>query len=354
MRKRQRRRILLTAFRLSYRPQFRLLYATDVIARLSYCFWRAVIWLYVRRLADNSDMQIAWIDQNRQGMAAAIASLLLVLAGCQTTGRVTWSSVDPFPNANQRFFWGNNQSLWQDWATENLRSGDILFIQGKSRILMGLVNFSRICTELADSDFSHVALVSRENDGLVVYDTVIGGPRRIPFDEFVADRRVWKIAVKRLQPQHQRHVPGAIAYCRQAHQSKTKFDEDFQLNNDRLYCTELVELAFRHAGLPLSAPIRIDELPGYEQVSEPTKRLVQTATSIEMDQEVLLPGNETLGIWANPQLDLILGVTDVSSPPSGASVRRENSGGRGPCRTGVDYAARQDLRPSGSNQTLRN
>jgi len=310
--------------------------------------------LFLQHLAEDVDMQVAHIGRNRQGMAAVLVPVLLLLSGCHTTGRLNWSDVDPFPDANQRFFWGNNQSLWRNWGAENLQSGDILFVQGESRILMGLVNFSRICTELADSKFSHVALVSRENDGLVVYDTVVGGPRRIPFDDFVADRRIWKVAVKRLRPEHQSHVPVAIAYCRQAHQSKTDFDEDFQLNNDRLYCTELIELAFRHAGLPLSEPIRIDELPGYELVSEPTKRLVQTATSIEMDQEVLLPGNDSIGIWANPRLDLVLDVTEVSSPPSGVSVRRENSGGRGPCRTGVEYAARQDLRPSGSTQVLRN
>jgi hypothetical protein len=219
---------------------------------------------------------------------------------------------------------------------------------------MGLVNFSRLCTELADSRFSHIAIVSREDDEIIVYDTVVGGPRRISFGQFVADRRVWKIAVKRLRSEHQRFVPSAIAYCRQAYESKTEFDEDFQLNNDRLYCTELIELAFRHAGLPLSEPIRIDALPGYELVSGPTKRLVQAATAIEMDQEVLLPGNETIGVWANSDLELVLDVTDVSSPPGGPSLRPENSEGRGSCRTGVEHAAQQDLRPSGSNQMSRN
>jgi len=240
--------------------------------------------------------------------------VLLLLAGCHGAGQFVRA---PFPDVNQRFFWGEKQGLWHDWVHENLRSGDLLFVSGESRILMGLVNFSKVCTDLSDSDFSHIALVSREDGEIVVYDTILGGPRRTPFGHFVNDRRVWRIAVKRLHPEHQRFVPGAIAYCRQAYGSQIAFDGDFQLNNDSLYCTELVELAFRHAGLPLSEPIRIDELPGYEQISQPTKRLVQAATSIEVDQRILLPGNDTIGIWANPHLGLVLDVTDVSSPPSG-------------------------------------
>lgn len=306
--------------------------------------------MFVHSPAEDVIVQIVRIGRNLQGVAAVLA-LLLLLSGCRGAGQFAHA---PFPGSNQRFLWGEKQNLWHNWAAKDLQSGDLLFVQGESRILMGLVNFSRLCTELADSDFSHVALVSREDSEIVVYDTVVGGPRRTPFGQFVADRRVWRIAVKRLPPEHQRFVPSAIAYCRQAYESKTEFDEDFQLNNDRLYCTELVELAFRHAGLPLSEPIRLDELPGYELVSEPTKRLVQAATSIKTDQQIFLPGNDTIGIWANARLGLVLDVTDVSSPPSGLSVRRDDSEGGGSCRTGIEYAAQQDLRPSGSNQISRN
>lgn len=263
-------------------------------------------------------MQFVRNVRYRRCMAAVLASMAWLLPGCHGTGPITWKAADVLPNANQRLFWGDTQDLWLGWATENLQSGDLVFILGESRILMGLVNFSKMCREVADSDFSHVAVVSREDGEIVVYDTVTGGPRRVPFGQLVADRRVWRIAVKRLSAEHRRSVPDAIAYCRQTYESKTEFDEDFQLNNDRLYCTEMVELAFRHAGLPLSDPIPLNRLPGYDRVSEPTKRLVQAATSIELDQEVFVPGNETTGIWANPHLELVLDVTDVSSPPQGS------------------------------------
>lgn len=306
--------------------------------------------LFVRRQTEDADSQIAWIWENGHRVIPVLALLLLSLSGCHGVGQ--FAGV-PLPDTNQRFFWRDKQSLWNDWAHNNLQSGDLLFVSGESRILMGLVDFSKLCREVAESDFSHIALVSREHDELVVYDAVLGGARRTPFGQFVADRRVWKIAVKRLQPEQQRFVPGAIAYCRQAYESKTEFDRDFRLNNDRLYCTELIELAFRHAGLPLSEPIRIDQLPGYDDVNEPTRRLVLAATSLENDQELLLPGNDTIGIWANPHLDLVLDLTDVSSPPRPWQVDIETSGGRGPCRTEVEYAVQQDLRPSGSIQALR-
>jgi len=238
-----------------------------------------------------------------------------LLVGCRGTGRIDWQPGEFIPDIRQAFSHRERQDLWEQWAATNLHSGDLLFVLGESRILLGLVNFSKLTTELADSRFSHVAVVSRENGEFVVYDTVPEGPRRIRFGQFMADRRVWSVAVKRLRPEYRACIPGAIAYCRQVYESDVPFDNDFRLNNDQLYCTEFIETAFRHAGLTLSEPVRIDELPGFDQVPAATVSLVRASTSLEPEQKVLLPGNERIGIWSCPCLELVLDVTDASSPP---------------------------------------
>ena len=215
----------------------------------------------------------------------------------------------------------NRAKRWEQWASSHLQDGDLLFVQGESRILLGLVDFSKLCTELADSQFSHIALVAREQGQWVVYDTVLTGPRRTPFGQFMADRRVWKVAVKRLRPEYRARVPQAIAYCRQVVETGIAFDDDFRLNNDRLYCSELIEVAFRHGGIALSEPIAINRLPGFDRVAKTTLRVVEAATSIEPEQKVIVPGNDRFGIWACPYLELVLPITDASSPPESSGSR---------------------------------
>ncbi|NLF69148.1 MAG: hypothetical protein GX575_08830 [Candidatus Anammoximicrobium sp.] len=240
--------------------------------------------------------------------------LLAALAGCRSAPLAAGPHLDPLsllPWAHRA-----EEVAWENWAARHLESGDLLFVRGDSRILFGLVNFSQLCTDLADSRFSHVGLASQESDGLFVYDVVVGGPRRVPFGKFATDRNISLLAVKRLQPQYRGCVPAAIEYCRQISVHSGKFDTELRLDNDHYYCSEMIELAFRHAGLPLSQPIRIDQLPRIDRLPAPTKILIDTLTTIEMQQEIFVPGNDRIGIWSCPCLDLVIDATPTARPPS--------------------------------------
>jgi hypothetical protein len=214
---------------------------------------------------------------------------------------------------------------WQRWGEQNLESGDLLFVHGESRILLGLVDFSRLASDLADSPFSHVAIVSREDDQLWVYDIVAEGPRRIAFADFVVDRRLFLLAARRLRPEYREHVPLAIDFCRQAWQQRQPFDDDFRLNNDRWYCSELIETAFRQSGLPLSDPVPIEQLPGYPHVAPAVRHLILSARAIDPGEAVFLPGNDTIGIWASPWLQPLLEPTGIRTPPASATLSRPNA-----------------------------
>ncbi len=236
--------------------------------------------------------------------------LLAALAGCRSTPLAAGPHLDPLSFLS----WGqrDKEAAWGNWAATHLQSGDLVFVRGESRILFGLVNFSQLCTEVADSRFSHIGLVSRENDAFYVYDVVMGGPRRVPFGKFATDRQISLMAVKRLQPEYRRYAPAAIKYCRQVSARHGKFDTELKLDNEYYYCSEMIELAFRHAGLPLSAPVRIDQLPHIDRLPVPVEAFMRTVTTIDPQQEIYLPGNEQIGIWACPYLDLILDATTMS------------------------------------------
>jgi hypothetical protein len=248
-----------------------------------------------------------------------LAVLLLLgaglTAGCRTVAPQDWKTLGRLHQVIGRSTDEVRASAWQAWAETNLESGDLLFVRGESRILLGLVNFSQLASDLSDSPFSHIALVSWEDGQLLVYDIVAEGPRRIAFADFVNDRRLSLLAAKRLRPEHRQHVPQAIEFCHQVWKNKQPFDEDFRPDNGRWYCSELIEEAFRQSGLPLSEPLPIQQLPGYHRVASPVRQLVLTARSIDPAESVFLPGNDTIGIWASPQLEILLEPTDIDHPP---------------------------------------
>ena len=63
--------------------------------------------------------------------------------------------------------------------------------------------------------------------------------------------------VKRPKLEHRRLIPGALDFCRRKFEAQVPFDREFRLDDERLYCVELVEKAFRSQGLPLSEPVQI-------------------------------------------------------------------------------------------------
>lgn len=92
-------------------------------------------------------------------------------------------------------------------------------------------------------DYSHCAMVIRENDSLKVIEAIGAGVVITPLEDF--KRRSSKFQVARLKKKDDAFVQRAIRY---AISLKGKpYDEVFLLNNDRYYCSELLYEAFKAA-----------------------------------------------------------------------------------------------------------
>jgi hypothetical protein len=203
---------------------------------------------------------------------------------------------------------------WNDWADDHLQNGDIVFMRGDCYIMMGTVNFSEISTDLTDSRFSHIGLVGIDNGQAYVYDIRNEGCLKTRFGELLAHRQLHQIAIKRHREATPAKLVTTVAYCRAIYNTHPKYDDQLKLDNDRLYCTELVQEAYRRAGIRLSEPVVIQDLPNYGRHIR-TLQFVRAVKSIELDQPVLLPGNEQFGVWSNPDLELILDLPDTKVPP---------------------------------------
>ena len=192
---------------------------------------------------------------------------------------------------------------WDEWGRKVLKPGDILFRRGDARILGGLFPFSRFIANVSGSPYSHVGTLVIEDGEMVVYDTTKSSVRRQPFKIWVLDT-VGAFGVKRLRPEYRDRIPKVIAYLHKVYVDQVPFDYELSVDDRELYCVEMAEKAFRHAGLVLSEPVLLADMENINQF--PLCVLGFTSlTSLRLDQAVFFPGNERHGIWSSPLLETV-------------------------------------------------
>jgi hypothetical protein len=199
---------------------------------------------------------------------------------------------------------------WHQWGRKTLRQGDIIFRLGDARIVRGMVPLSRFIARATGSPFSHTGIVAIEDGSPVVYDCSSDGIQRQPFEVWMLDS-LGAFGVKRLKPEHNKHIPGVLAFCRASFERQIPFDHGFRMEDDSLYCLELTEKAFRSQGLAMSEPVRIGDwenlvsFPITAFVFPPITGMVLDRP-ITLEQKVYVPGNERNGVWASPLLETVI------------------------------------------------
>jgi Permuted papain-like amidase enzyme, YaeF/YiiX, C92 family len=224
---------------------------------------------------------------------------------------------------------------WDHWGRQALREGDVVFRLGDVRVLGGIFPLSQFIARATGSRFSHTGIVAVERGEPVVYDCTATGIQRRPFAFWMQDN-IGAFGLKRLKPEQRSHIPGALAYCRRVFEAEVPFDRAFQLGDDRLYCTELVEKSFRSTGLALSEPVRIGDWKNLGQFPLTTVTFLAASSlaldvPITLDQPVYVPGDDRQGVWASHWLDTVAATEpppaqDTARPmPEGLGVRGDAS-----------------------------
>ncbi len=206
---------------------------------------------------------------------------------------------------------------WDQWGRKALKTGDVLFRRGDARLLGGLFPFSRFIANASGSLYSHVGTVIIEDGEPFVYDTTKASVRRMPFKIWILDT-VGAFGVKRLKPEYRNRIPKVLEYLQSVYRKQVPFDYELLVDDRELYCVEMAEKAFRHAGLALSEPVILADMENINQF--PLCVLGFTSlTTLKMDQPVFFPGNERHGIWSSPLLETVYEskpAHQVAQPPA--------------------------------------
>lgn len=230
-----------------------------------------------------------------------LASSLLAV-GCQMT---------PIPTAIEK--WHDQAKRDVPLLTPVLKEGDVLFRFSNTPLAGGLIDFSKTVAEATDSDLSHAALVYRvAPDGIVLVDvTPVGISRRYLSDWYHDGTH--NVVVRRLKPKYRYLIPEVLAEADKLIAQDVLYDVKFVADDNRFYCTEMVDHCFRATGHPLADRIRIKDFPRNGIVMY----LGCAIGGINMDNHVVVAGNERIGLFSSPMLETVLDLRGLPAKPPG-------------------------------------
>lgn len=291
----------------------------------------------------------------------ACVTLVVALSGCQTA-ETPLQFRSPTPKQPAGVTEAEVRDFWDGWGRKNIQTGDIVFRMGSTR-QYGIVDSSRLAALVADSNFSHVGMAAVENGEPVVYDISDTGVHRRPFVEFVFEYQL-AFGVKRPLPEHEQHIDEAIAFCRTVYDQQPEFDRGMRLDNDTLYCTEMIETAYRSSGLALSDPVPLQDYPRYKDFAT-WMRIADAVTSLDPEQPVYSPGNDNEGLWGSDRLKTVVEVSDpyavirmaqAMQPADGSSDRVmqvNHSKTNGESRSRIRPAVHRAIRSEDADKVLQ-
>lgn len=158
---------------------------------------------------------------------------------CTQLDAFKWDSC----SANSSF---NNAIEQRD--TFKLKEGDFLFQDSDCGPFCEAIE--KVTVGIDQAKFSHIGLVVKNQEGdLVVLEAISKGVILTPIEAFINRsfdaKNNPKVVVGRLKPEHTHLIEAAIhaAFSR----IEKPYDEVFDINNDKYYCSELIYFAFKDA-----------------------------------------------------------------------------------------------------------
>ncbi|MDR2292066.1 MAG: hypothetical protein LBE11_01150 [Prevotellaceae bacterium] len=132
------------------------------------------------------------------------------------------------------------------FAQLDLKSGDLLFQVGKSTTLSNAI--AQVTSGADSVNYTHVGIVSTENDEVFVIEATPPKVRKVALDTFMNNSRKVDgkpiVAVGRLKSKYFDIIPQAIKNA-ETYLGKP-YDYVYSPDNDEYYCSELVYLAFKN------------------------------------------------------------------------------------------------------------
>lgn len=130
----------------------------------------------------------------------------------------------------------------QSLDTATLQPGDLIFQNLDCGAMCDAIE--AVTQGVGGQDFSHIGMVCKRDNRLMVIEAVGVGVRMIPLDSFT-HRTTNKMYVGRVLKKYTKMIPMAVAFAEK--QIGLPYDDAFIYDNGKYYCSELVYDAFKYA-----------------------------------------------------------------------------------------------------------
>jgi hypothetical protein len=130
------------------------------------------------------------------------------------------------------------------------REGDVIFQTSRSQQSRAILVASR-------SLFTHMGIVKRAGDGWVVVEAV-GPVKETPLGEWIARGKYGRYALYR--PKVFSVEQAATVFATASRLYGRPYDIYFSFDNEAIYCSELIRLAFEEAGIELGERQKVGDL----------------------------------------------------------------------------------------------
>lgn len=140
---------------------------------------------------------------------------------------------------------GNSQECL-DYRNLCIQTGDLIFVGAKAEQLSGAIN--RVTQRDSNVSFDHVGILEIVGSQVyILHASTEKGSVSEPLDSLVARTQVndKKLVLYRLQAELQAAIPQTITTAKSL--LGKPYNWSYVLNDSSLYCSDLVERAFRHA-----------------------------------------------------------------------------------------------------------
>lgn len=192
---------------------------------------------------------------------------------------------------------GQESIPYQNLTVQN---GDLLFVGAQEKNLSGAIN--RVTQRENDVSFDHVGIIEVTH-GKVFVIHAIGkkGSVREPLDSLILDKSEnnQEFVVYRLSEKTQVAIPKAIEKSKSL--LGQPYNWSYVINDSTLYCSDMVERAFRHAGIFKLEPMTFVN----PETNKPDVFWVEYYDKLGIDVPEGLLGCNPNGLAANDQLKLI-------------------------------------------------
>ena len=151
------------------------------------------------------------------------------------------------------FLSSTNVIDYDSYDFNELETGDILFCRGKSIKSSLVILFNRGTTK-----YSHCGVIYKKK---TIYYIIHATPTPVDhkngrvvkerLEDFFSSNNVTIFSVYRMDSDHRNYIGKSFPFLMSYLKRKIIFDDDFDLKNRKLYCTELIWRIYKDAGLQL-------------------------------------------------------------------------------------------------------